>query len=61
MSAWLTSDIARAQHAKAKFLNLKGALERLGGKPPWKAKSTFFKSGAAGTTVCHHMSRLLFT
>jgi hypothetical protein len=54
------SDIARAQNAKAKFLNLKGALERLDGEPPWKASSIFFKSGAARTTVCDHTSRLLF-
>lgn len=54
------SDIARTQNAKAKFLSLKGTLERLGEEQSRKARSNFFRSGAAGTTVCHHASRLLF-
>jgi anti-sigma factor RsiW len=53
-------DIARTQNAKAKFLSLKRSLETLREEPPWKASSPFFKSETAGTTVCHHTSRLLF-
>jgi anti-sigma factor RsiW len=54
------SDIARTQNAKARFLNLKRTLETLRDEPSRKASSTFFKSAAAGTAVCHHTSRLLF-
>jgi len=45
------SDIARMQHAKAKFLNLKGSMEKLSEKPALKASSTFFKPEAAGMVV----------
>jgi hypothetical protein len=54
------SDIARMQHAKAKFLNLKRSLETLRDEPPRKTSSTFFKCETAGTAVCNHTSRLLF-
>jgi len=54
------SDIARSQHAKEKFLNVKRSLEALGEKPPRKAGPTFFKPEAVGIVVCHHTYRLLF-
>ncbi len=54
------SEIARTQHAKAKFMSLKRSLETLREGPPRKARSSFFKSRAAGTAICHHAPRLLF-
>jgi anti-sigma factor RsiW len=54
------SEIARTQHAKAKFMSSKISLETFLEWSLRKEGPTFFKSGVAGTVLCDYLPRLLF-